>query len=233
MSDMESADDLAVQAIIENAVDQAEAAIAAYEMAETEMEAAATAIDAGFQDGWEQLYSLPKIAGLLELTAAWNRMLDQLMTPKDRSLPWFAPHAANFHWRAGRALMDPKRYEEAEHEFDKALAAHRIAWGDQEAAGHSHYLKRLHEWRGFCRVHQGKPAKAREDFLTQLSWAIAADERAHIMSIIAAVDWQLGERDVAVARVQDALKVLREDGEAHVARIAHLERSLVDMRRQM
>ncbi len=217
------------QAIIDEAVARAQAAITAYEDAESELEETATSILAAFEDGWEKLYSQSPLSGLLALTAAWKGLLDQLLTPKDRTKAWFAPHAANFHWRHGRALMDPHHYMEAEAEFTLALATYEIA--DAASDLGPHFLLRLHEWLGFCRVHQGQFAAARADFLAQYALSPRAIDKAHILRVIAASDWQAGERQMAIARLEEALQLLESEPDAPLR--AHIAQGLADMRAQL
>ncbi len=220
-----------VPAILETAAAGALAAIDDYEYAAIDLVEAVSAIGYAYEDAWEALYQQTPIVGLLEMTAAWKGFLDQLLTPKDRTEKWFALPAANYHWRLGRALMDPKRYEEAETEFTLALEAYESAY-DVPPVG-TQFLKRLHEWRGLCRANLGNLAAAKADFLQQLTIEWLLPGKVQILRALAAIDWQQGEKQSAVARIEEAIRLVdaaeNVDADLHF----HLAKELDDLRAQL
>ena len=155
-----------VKAILEAAAAQALMAIDAYEFAVLDLVEAVTAVGNAYEDAWDALHKQSPITGLLEMTAGWKGFLDQLLTAKDRTEKWFALTDANYHWRFGRALMEPERYEEAEAEFTLALEAYQKA--NEVTDVNANILKRLHAWRGLCSANLGNLTAAKADFLEHL-----------------------------------------------------------------
>jgi tetratricopeptide (TPR) repeat protein len=87
--------------------------------------------------------------------------------------------------------------------------------------------------RGICRADLGKFEDAKEDFLQQLQIEWMVPGKVQILSTLAAIDWHQGEKQSAIARVEEALRLVEAQENVDENLRIELANELDDLRAQV